>query len=157
MACDSGAFLGWPGFYLDVPDARSWLFVNGFQAVGLGYGEPSPGLMERKPRPEKEPILSRELLGWLVVAGLALLDEPETQSETYEPDDGREGGWQHRHFARTLVLDWIGRERPAPKLLRADSAFWNHTLMSRLERAGWTWGGTFRSVLDLHHFSATGR
>lgn len=43
-----------------------------FQAVGLGYGEPSPGLMERKPRPENEPILNRGLLAWLVVAGLVL-------------------------------------------------------------------------------------
>ncbi len=33
---------------------------------------------------------------------LALLDEPDTVSETYEPDDGREGGWEHRYFARTL-------------------------------------------------------
>ena len=30
-----------------------------FQAIGLGYGEPAPGLMERKPRPEDEPILPR--------------------------------------------------------------------------------------------------
>jgi len=43
-----------------------------FQAVGLGYGEPSPGLMERKPRPESEPILNRGLLAWLAVAGLVL-------------------------------------------------------------------------------------
>jgi uncharacterized protein YbjT (DUF2867 family) len=33
---------------------------------------------------------------------LALLDEPDTWGEIYEPDDGREGGWDHRHFARTL-------------------------------------------------------
>jgi uncharacterized protein YbjT (DUF2867 family) len=33
---------------------------------------------------------------------LALLDDPDSWSETYEPDDGREGGWDHRHFARTL-------------------------------------------------------
>ena len=33
---------------------------------------------------------------------LAVIDEPETLSETYEPDDGREKGWEHRHFARTL-------------------------------------------------------
>ncbi|MFL6844480.1 MAG: NAD-dependent epimerase/dehydratase family protein [Allosphingosinicella sp.] len=33
---------------------------------------------------------------------LALLDEPDSWAETFEPDDGREGGWQHRHFARTL-------------------------------------------------------
>ena len=33
---------------------------------------------------------------------LALIDEPDTLSETYEPDDGREKGWEHQHFARTL-------------------------------------------------------
>jgi P-type Ca2+ transporter type 2C len=43
-----------------------------FQAIGLGYGEPSPGLMKRKPRPETEPILPRALLGWLSFAGLVL-------------------------------------------------------------------------------------
>ncbi len=38
IAVDSGHFTGWPSFFLDVPDARSWLFVNAFQAVGLGLG-----------------------------------------------------------------------------------------------------------------------
>ncbi|MEA2155521.1 MAG: hypothetical protein QOE11_1661 [Solirubrobacteraceae bacterium] len=38
VAVDSGHFLGYPSFFLDVPDARSWLFVNAFQAVGLGLG-----------------------------------------------------------------------------------------------------------------------
>ena len=33
---------------------------------------------------------------------LALVDRPETLGETYEPDDGAENGWDHRHFARTL-------------------------------------------------------
>lgn len=33
---------------------------------------------------------------------LVLLDEPDTIGEIYEPDDGRPGGWEHRHFARTL-------------------------------------------------------
>ena len=33
---------------------------------------------------------------------LAVLDAPETYGETYEPDDGTENGWSHRHFARTL-------------------------------------------------------
>jgi len=33
---------------------------------------------------------------------LASLDEPDTVGEIYEPDDGRPGGWEHRHFARTL-------------------------------------------------------
>jgi thiamine pyrophosphate-dependent acetolactate synthase large subunit-like protein len=38
VAIDSGHFTGWPAMYLDVPDPRHWLFVNGFQAVGLGLG-----------------------------------------------------------------------------------------------------------------------
>jgi thiamine pyrophosphate-dependent acetolactate synthase large subunit-like protein len=38
VAVDSGHFLGWPAFYFDPPDARSWVFVNAFQAVGLGLG-----------------------------------------------------------------------------------------------------------------------
>jgi Ca2+-transporting ATPase len=41
-----------------------------FEAVGLGYGAPAEGLMDRKPRPAKEPILTRERWIWLVSAGL---------------------------------------------------------------------------------------
>jgi uncharacterized protein YbjT (DUF2867 family) len=33
---------------------------------------------------------------------LALAERPETYLQTYEPDDGRAEGWDHRHFARTL-------------------------------------------------------
>jgi len=33
---------------------------------------------------------------------LAAIDRPETFLQTYEPDDGRIEGWDHRHFARTL-------------------------------------------------------
>lgn len=38
VAVDSGHFLGYPSMFLSVPDARAWLFPNGFQAVGLGLG-----------------------------------------------------------------------------------------------------------------------
>ena len=38
VSVDSGHFTGYPSMYLDVADPRSWLFVNGFQAVGLGLG-----------------------------------------------------------------------------------------------------------------------
>jgi nucleoside-diphosphate-sugar epimerase len=34
---------------------------------------------------------------------LAVLDDPDSRSELYEPDDGREGGWEYKHFARTLA------------------------------------------------------
>ena len=33
---------------------------------------------------------------------LALPYDSASVGQTYEPDDGREGGWEHRHFARTL-------------------------------------------------------
>ena len=38
IAVDSGHFTGYPSMYLDVADPRSWVFANGFQAVGLGLG-----------------------------------------------------------------------------------------------------------------------
>ena len=43
-----------------------------FQSIGLGYGEPSGGLMERKPRKPEEPILSRSNTLWFVIAGLVM-------------------------------------------------------------------------------------
>ena len=43
-----------------------------FQAIGLGYGKPADGLMQRKPRPPEQPILSRSLLVWLVAVGLVV-------------------------------------------------------------------------------------
>jgi P-type Ca2+ transporter type 2C len=45
--------------------------VGVFQAVGLGFGKPSPGLMERKPRQTNEPILPRGRL--VQLAGMGLL------------------------------------------------------------------------------------
>ena len=43
-----------------------------FQAIGLGYGKPTEGLMARKPRPSDEQLLPRGLLLWLAVYGLAM-------------------------------------------------------------------------------------
>jgi Ca2+-transporting ATPase len=43
-----------------------------FQAVGLGYGRPAEGLMQRRPRPSSEPLMSRALLAWLVVVGVVM-------------------------------------------------------------------------------------
>ena len=43
-----------------------------FQAVGLGYGEPGAGLMERRPRDPEEPILPRPTMVWLVTIGLII-------------------------------------------------------------------------------------
>ena len=40
-----------------------------FQAVGLGYGEPAEGLMNRKPRDPEAQILPRSKLLWLALVG----------------------------------------------------------------------------------------
>ena len=51
VAVDSGHFLGYPSMFLDVPDARSWLFPNGFQAVGLGLGNAIGAAIAQPDRP----------------------------------------------------------------------------------------------------------
>jgi thiamine pyrophosphate-dependent acetolactate synthase large subunit-like protein len=51
VAVDSGHFLGYPSMYLSVPDARSWVFPNGFQAVGLGLGNAIGAAIARPERP----------------------------------------------------------------------------------------------------------
>jgi uncharacterized protein YbjT (DUF2867 family) len=50
---------------------------------------------------------------------LAVLDEPDSHGETYEPDDGSENGWEHRHFARTLsrVFGKRAATVPMPRLV----------------------------------------
>ena len=51
VAVDSGHFLGYPSMYLDVPDARAWVFPNGFQAVGLGLGNAIGAAVAQPDRP----------------------------------------------------------------------------------------------------------
>jgi len=43
-----------------------------FQAIGLGYGQPVTGLMERKPRQPERPILTRGGFAWLMSVGLVM-------------------------------------------------------------------------------------
>jgi thiamine pyrophosphate-dependent acetolactate synthase large subunit-like protein len=51
VAVDSGHFLGYPSMYLEVPDARAWVFPNGFQAVGLGLGNAIGAAIAEPDRP----------------------------------------------------------------------------------------------------------
>jgi magnesium-transporting ATPase (P-type) len=43
-----------------------------FQAIGLGYGQPAAGLMDRKPRQPDQPILPRALMLWHIIVGLVM-------------------------------------------------------------------------------------
>jgi nucleoside-diphosphate-sugar epimerase len=49
---------------------------------------------------------------------LAVIDEPDTVSEVYEPDDGRENGWAHQNFARSLG-QLFGKKATAVPMPRA--------------------------------------
>jgi P-type Ca2+ transporter type 2C len=42
------------------------------QSIGLGYGRPAEGLMQRKPRASDEQMLPRPLLIWVATAGLVM-------------------------------------------------------------------------------------
>ena len=42
------------------------------QSIGLGYSRPVEGLMERRPRPPSQPILTRGVVIWLVSVGLVM-------------------------------------------------------------------------------------
>ena len=65
--------------------------IQVFQAVGLGYGKPSLGLMERKPRPSNEAAPAAVACSyWLVVAGgvmgLSTLAVLSWSNNTYNDD-----------------------------------------------------------------------
>ena len=51
-----------------------------------------------------------------------------------------------------LASAYLDRDWRRPGMIFADGP-----VVRAFDRVGWTWGGTFRSVLDLHHFSANGR
>ena len=57
-----------------LPQQTIWVnfTVQLSQAFGLGFGAPTPGLMDRKPRPAGVPILGRQMLMWLAFAGLVM-------------------------------------------------------------------------------------
>jgi Ca2+-transporting ATPase len=68
-----------------------------FQSVGLGYGEPTEGLMERTPRKPEKPLLSRMDTRWFVVAGLTMAAATLAIAAGAEHDKGEE-------LARTMAV-----------------------------------------------------
>ena len=57
-----------------LPAQTIWInfSVQVSQAFGLGFAEPMPGLMDRRPRPAGVPILGRQMLIWLAFVGLVM-------------------------------------------------------------------------------------
>ncbi|WP_028066765.1 cation-translocating P-type ATPase [Solirubrobacter soli] len=68
-----------------------------FQAIGLGYGEPAEGLMERKPRKPEAPILRRADTHWFVIAGIVMAGATLGVAAGAEHSDGAD-------LARTMAL-----------------------------------------------------
>jgi P-type Ca2+ transporter type 2C len=68
-----------------------------FQSVGVGYGAPSGGLMNRSPRKPKQPLLTRADTKWFVVAGLVMAIGTLAVAAGAEHDHGE-------NLARTMAL-----------------------------------------------------
>src|SRR3954466_279796 len=68
-----------------------------FQAVGLGYGEPGRGLMDRRPRKPQRPILTHADTRWFVIAGLVMAVATLGVAAGAEHDKGED-------LARTMAL-----------------------------------------------------
>jgi thiamine pyrophosphate-dependent acetolactate synthase large subunit-like protein len=70
VSVDSGAFMGWPSMYLEVPDAAGFVFPQAFQCVGLALGNAIGAAIAR---PDRLPVAA---LG----DGGALLSLPEFET-----------------------------------------------------------------------------
>lgn len=68
------AFFGILGGIPFLPLQTLWISftIMTSQAIGLGYGAPAEGLMERRPRPASQPILSNRMLAWLAFVGVCM-------------------------------------------------------------------------------------
>ena len=119
VAVDSGHFTGYPAFFLGVPDARSWLFVNAFQAVGLGLGNAIGAAVARPDRVTVAALgdggtfLALQELETAARLGLRLL--------VVVYDDAAYGAEVH-HF-RTLGEDVAPAQFPAADLAAVARAF----------------------------------
>lgn len=51
VVIDSGHFMGYPAMFFEVTDPHAWVFVNGFQSVGLGLGNAIGAAIARPDRP----------------------------------------------------------------------------------------------------------
>src|SRR4051795_5197403 len=72
-----------------------------FQSIGLGYGEPSRGLMKRRPRKPARPILTRRDTWWFVTSGVVMAAAALAVA----------AGAEHEHgaaLARTMALTTFG-------------------------------------------------
>jgi len=132
VAIDSGHFMGWPAMYIDVPDARSFVFTQAFQSIGLGLASAIGAAIAR---PDRLTVAALGDGGALMAAG-----ELETVGRLGLPllvvvyNDAAYGAEVH-HF------------RPQDEPL--DIVTFPDTDFAALGRAAGTVGVTVRAVEDL--------
>jgi Ca2+-transporting ATPase len=68
-----------------------------FQGIGLGYGTPSGGLMQRRPRKPDQPILRRRDAHWFILAGLVMATATLTVAAWAQHEHGE-------NLARAMAL-----------------------------------------------------
>jgi thiamine pyrophosphate-dependent acetolactate synthase large subunit-like protein len=136
VAVDSGAFMGYPSMYLSVPDARSWVFANGFQSVGLGLGNAIGAAVARPDRPTVAALGDGGAFMALAELETAVRLELKLLVAIY---DDRAYGAEVHHFAPS------GHDVSRAKFPDAD--------LAAIARAAGAAAITVRSVLDLHAVS----
>jgi thiamine pyrophosphate-dependent acetolactate synthase large subunit-like protein len=124
--------MGWPAMELGVPDARSWVFSNGFQAVGLGLATAIGAAIAR---PERLTVAAVGDGGALMAAGeleTAARLGPRLLVVVY--DDAAYGAEVHHFRPDGLPLDTV-------RFPEAD--------LAALARAAGMEGVTVRAEADL--------
>jgi thiamine pyrophosphate-dependent acetolactate synthase large subunit-like protein len=133
VAVDSGAFMGYPSMYLSVPDARSWVFANGFQSVGLGLGNAIGAAVARPDRPTVAALGDGGAFMALAELDTAVRLELKLLVAIY---DDRAYGAEVHHFGPS------GHDVSRVQFPDAD--------LAAIARAAGAAAITVRSVLDLH-------
>jgi thiamine pyrophosphate-dependent acetolactate synthase large subunit-like protein len=132
VAIDSGHFMGWPAMDLPVPDARSWVFSNGFQAVGLGL---ATAIGASLARPDRLTVAALGDGGTLMAAAELESAARLTRRLLVVVYDDAAYGAEVHHFA--------GGDRPL------DSVRFPDADIAALARAAGLDGATVRGVDDL--------
>ncbi len=136
VAVDSGAFMGYPSMYLSVPDARAWVFANGFQSVGLGLGTAIGAAVARPDRPTVAALGDGGAFMALAEIETAVRLDLKLLVAIY---DDRAYGAEVHHFAPA------GHDVSRVQFPDAD--------LAAIARGAGAEAITVRSVLDLHRVS----
>ena len=132
IAVDSGHFMGWAPMYMDVPDARSFVFTQSFMSIGLGL---ATGIGAATARPGRVTVIA-------VGDGGALMALPELETLGRLGLDAIVVVYNDASYAAEV-------HHFAPESAPMDSVRFPDTDFAALGRAVGLEGVTVRSLADL--------